>query len=666
MKILHVIDQISQKTGGGASKVAFELARAQAKLGHDVTIYTTDYNAKSQVAPRGVKLVKFRCWLNLFGSIRVAPGLLFAKYDFDIMHMHNYRTLVNLFAALRFNKIIMQAHGSCMPIRGLTKPLHDLVWGSVLLKRAKRCIADADIEVEHYITEGVNKANIPVIPVGINMGEFKRVPKRWQGKAKIVLFLGRYDKIKGIDLLVEAFKLLDRADTRLEISGIDYGCEAEIKAQVNKLGLDSKVDYLGPLYGQAKVDAYTWADVFVMPSRYEMWGITFMEALACFPSDTDIEAKDIIGTHKHLYTGDMITLTTTGGEIECTPEHPFWVGNRWALAKYLTTNHQLWYNKENTIRGNYAEERLQEIYSGTIGEVVCALQKDAPQRSSSGSGIKLRASTLAGAESRRTQNDWAEDRNEMPSVNRIGVGLFSRADRWRGEYFNQKGKWTRRQLEAYYQYFQLFPDINGLVKEEGQLCQYASRETSFKAWLWASLYILDNWNRIPSFIPGAIALFSNKEKTLPFVNSVVGRETESRRSRENRQEATRDYPDVEGFESQTITQIRKRKVKNLPVYNLTTKSHAYIAKGFLVHNCGTPVIMTDTCEASKMLPLECGMVVPFDAEHLATAINNSLNISLGVRYREYRRQWVSQYSWDNIAPQIIKLYKEVLSDKTIY
>lgn len=281
MKILHVIDQISQKTGGGASKVAFELAHAQARLGHKVTIYSTDYNAKHQAAPKGVKLVKFKCWFNIFGSIRVAPGLLFAKYDFDIMHLHNYRTLVNIFAAIRFNRIIMQAHGSCMPIKGLTKPLHDLVWGSVLLKRAKRCIADADIEVEHYITEGVNKANINIIPVGINMAEFKRVPERWQGNAKIVLFLGRYDKIKGIDLLVEAFKLLDRVDTRLEISGIDYGCEAEIKAQVRSMGLMDKVDYLGPLYGQAKVGAYTRADVFIMPSRYEMWGITFMEALAC-------------------------------------------------------------------------------------------------------------------------------------------------------------------------------------------------------------------------------------------------------------------------------------------------------------------------------------------------------------------------------------------------
>lgn len=281
MKILHVIDQISQETGGGASKVAFELAHAQAKLGHDVTIYSTDYNAKYQAASKGVKLVKFKCWFNVVGCLRVAPGLLFAKYDFDIMHLHNFRTIVNIFACLRKQPTILQAHGNSRSIKGLTKPLHDLIWGGLILKRAKWCIADADVEVGYYLNEGAKKANIKVIPIGINLAEFKWVKECKPNKVKKVLFLGRYDNIKGIDLLVKAFKIIQQLDIRLQISGIDYGCEQDIKALVTQLGLDDKVDYLGPLYGAKKTAAYTNADVFVMPSRYEMWGLTFMEALAC-------------------------------------------------------------------------------------------------------------------------------------------------------------------------------------------------------------------------------------------------------------------------------------------------------------------------------------------------------------------------------------------------
>ena len=236
MRILHVIDQISQKTGGGASKVAFELARAQAQLGHDVTIYTTDYNAKEQVAPSSFKLVKFKNWFGLLGVLSVAPGLLFAKYDYDIMHLHNWRTIANVFACLRKRPTIVQAHGSSRPIKGLTKPIHDLVWGGLILKRARRCIADADVEVQHYVAEGVSTKHITVIPVGINMNEFRIVP-RHNNQYKTVLFLGRLDEIKGVDLLVKAFSLVKDTNMRLQISGINYGVEDKIKALIRELGI---------------------------------------------------------------------------------------------------------------------------------------------------------------------------------------------------------------------------------------------------------------------------------------------------------------------------------------------------------------------------------------------------------------------------------------------
>ena len=87
--------------------------------------------------------------------------------------------------------------------------------------------------------------------------------------------------VKGVDLILRAFNLIRNENVRLELAGVDYGQEAEIKALVIELGLEDRVDYLGPLYGADKVAAYSRADVFIMPSRYEMWGLTFMEALAC-------------------------------------------------------------------------------------------------------------------------------------------------------------------------------------------------------------------------------------------------------------------------------------------------------------------------------------------------------------------------------------------------
>jgi glycosyltransferase involved in cell wall biosynthesis len=287
MKILHVIDQISQRTSGGSGKVAYELAEIQAELGHQVSIYTTDYNAKNQRPPQGVAMTKFKTRANLFGALRVAPGLLTASYNYDIMHLHNYRTIVNLMAAMRPIPFVLQAHGSCLPIKGRTKPLHDFVWGRGILKRARRCIADADREVTQYLTEGADADNIRHIPIGIDLKQFKELPKRFEVSpetSKKVLFIGRFDNFKGLDLLITAFQYIEVPNITLEIAGVDYGEKAELRNLIKKLQLRKlgrEIHWLGPLYGSKKINALTQAAVLVMPSRYEMWGLTFMEALAC-------------------------------------------------------------------------------------------------------------------------------------------------------------------------------------------------------------------------------------------------------------------------------------------------------------------------------------------------------------------------------------------------
>lgn len=280
MNILHVVDLISQKTAGGSAVVPFELGKAQAKLGHGVTIYASDYGAKDQEAPEGVRLVKFRCWLNLLGGVRIAPGMYFAGYkQFDIVHLHNYRTFVNLIGASKGVPCVLQAHGSCLPIKGVTVPIHNTVWKKGILNRAQRYIADAEMEINQYAVEGADKNKCSVIHVGINLDEYNSIPKRTPNKQKSILYLGRFDKIKGLDLLAYALSLVP--DVELTMAGMDYGYEAEFKALIRKLDIESRVKFVGPLYGADKIKTYTDADIFILPSRYEMWGLTFMESLAC-------------------------------------------------------------------------------------------------------------------------------------------------------------------------------------------------------------------------------------------------------------------------------------------------------------------------------------------------------------------------------------------------
>jgi len=282
MNILHVVDMISQYKAGGSAKVPYQLGQAQARMGHKVTIYASDYQAEDQLPPPGVKLVKFSCWLNLLNGIRITPDMWYADFkQFDIIHLHNYRTMVNIIAASKSIPCVLQAHGSCSPIYGLTRPIHNYLWRNLVLKKCSAFIADAEMEIGQYVAEGGDRNKVELIPVGIDYNEFARLPIRHNNPKKRVLFLGRFHKIKGPDLLAKAFTLLNRDDVELRMAGIDYGFEAEVREMMRLMGVDDRVNFIGACFDADKVREYTNADVYVMPSRYEMFGLTFLEALAC-------------------------------------------------------------------------------------------------------------------------------------------------------------------------------------------------------------------------------------------------------------------------------------------------------------------------------------------------------------------------------------------------
>lgn len=293
MNILHVVDMISQTRAGGSAKVPFQLGEAQARLGHNVTIFASDYNATAQRSPKGVALIKFKTKYNLLG-IKITPGMRHADYkQFDIIHLHNYRTAVNIIAASKGVPCVLQAHGSAAPMKaGLSKPLHNYLWRERITKRCSAFIADAELEIDQYVAEGADRDKVSLIPVGIDYREFMNPPKRNIDGKKRVLFLGRFHENKGPDLLVKAFALLERDDVTLQIAGYDDGYEANLTRQIKDLCVENRIEYLGACYGKDKVSAYTNADVYVMPSRRELFGLTLLEALAC---GTPVIITDVCG-----------------------------------------------------------------------------------------------------------------------------------------------------------------------------------------------------------------------------------------------------------------------------------------------------------------------------------------------------------------------------------
>lgn len=98
-----------------------------------------------------------------------------------------------------------------------------------------------------------------------------------------ILFVGRRDPYKNLPLLVEAFSHLASriSHLRLRVVGPDDPRYPEARAQASALGLNDRVDWVGYASDQDLLAEYQQADVFVLPSTYEGFGLTVLEAMAC-------------------------------------------------------------------------------------------------------------------------------------------------------------------------------------------------------------------------------------------------------------------------------------------------------------------------------------------------------------------------------------------------
>ena len=319
MNILHIVPYFYPAWSyGGTPRVVFELCRELVKKGHNVTVYTTDVFDKdkrveqSDVEIDGLALsevegIKIKYFKNISNSLAfnqkvfISPAISKALKknlkQFDMVHLHEFRTLQNAAAYKYLTKYkipyVLSAHGSVLRLMGkeFLKMLFDKSIGFKILKSAKRVIAVSNIEVEQYIKMGVERDRISLIPNGINISEFENADKvkgnfrrayKLSDK-KILLFIGRLNAIKGIDFLLNTFAILtkDIKDTILVIAGPDDGYKSEIESRINLLKINDKVLLIDGLYGEDKISAMKDADMFIYPSRHEIFGIAPLEALIC-------------------------------------------------------------------------------------------------------------------------------------------------------------------------------------------------------------------------------------------------------------------------------------------------------------------------------------------------------------------------------------------------
>jgi glycosyltransferase involved in cell wall biosynthesis len=301
LRILHVIGDLAPASGGPA-KAGFEMARAVARRGHEVTIYATDFGQAADI-PRdrmldGVRIRLFplanpRIWL---ASWAMRDALARDLPGFDLLHLHSLYLFHDWAAgslARRLGKpYLVRPHGTLDPYifrrRRLKKAIFDLWFQDRVLRDAAAVHYTAEEEMrlaEPY----VHGAPGVVIPNGLDPGDYAALPAKGSfrarhpeiGDRRILLFLGRINFKKGLDILADAVGRLKRDDLHLVIAGPDGGYLAETRRFVADAGISARTTFAGMLMGQEKLAAFADASLFLLPSYSENFGISVVEAMAC-------------------------------------------------------------------------------------------------------------------------------------------------------------------------------------------------------------------------------------------------------------------------------------------------------------------------------------------------------------------------------------------------
>src|SRR5205085_10693564 len=164
------------------------------------------------------------------------------------------------------------------------------LWEHENLRRARSLRVTSEEELKSVRSFGL-KNPVALIPNGIDVSDFENLPARAEGESllpitkdkRVLLFLSRVHPKKGLDLLLKAWRALgeERRDWLLVIAGPDQlGHAAELKRLAEEANLKDSVAFAGALFGQAKLAAYALADLFVLPSYSENFGVAIAEALA--------------------------------------------------------------------------------------------------------------------------------------------------------------------------------------------------------------------------------------------------------------------------------------------------------------------------------------------------------------------------------------------------
>ncbi|MDK2789873.1 MAG: hypothetical protein PWP15_380 [Methanothermococcus sp.] len=360
MKIAMVTWEYPPIMVGGLSVHCRGLAEALVRNGHQVDVITVGYELPEYENINGVNVYRvkpighnhFLTWATFMANFMEKKLGMLGINNYDVIHCHDWMTsFVGTNIKHLFNKPYVQSihsteRGRCGGIHSEdSRAINDIEWWSTYESHAVITVSnsikseicgafDTPWEKVNVIYNGINPWEFDIPLSDYDRNEF-RMNLGVHPHEKMILFVGRLVYQKGVEYLIRAFpKILNsHPDSKLVIAGTgdmkDY-----LEGIASQLGCRDRVIFLGFTNGDSLKKLYKCADICVIPSVYEPFGIVALEAMA---AGTPVVASSVGGLSEiiqHEHNGVWVY-----------PENPdsiAWGVNRvlsdWGFKEYIVSN----------------------------------------------------------------------------------------------------------------------------------------------------------------------------------------------------------------------------------------------------------------------------------------------------------------------------------------
>lgn len=286
MKVIHFIPSID-RTSGGVGAYTQLLSKEIGKL---CELHIVTSKSENPLPVENAILHYIPCNITAYFNMKKEWISLLNTIHPDIVHVNccwlPCSAFTQKWAQELGYKVILSPHGMLEPWiisrNYWTKKLPALLLYQKSAVVNADCIhATAESEKDNLLKLGYND-KIEIVANGIDVDNIV-MKDSWQRKKKI-LFLSRIHVKKGIEFLLEAVALLKEQLTgyTINIAGEgDYDYIVSLKNKTKELRIEKMVNFCGGVYGEMKWKIFRDADVFVLPTYSENFGIVVGEALAC-------------------------------------------------------------------------------------------------------------------------------------------------------------------------------------------------------------------------------------------------------------------------------------------------------------------------------------------------------------------------------------------------